>query len=135
MKDKPENTIAPEMAEKEFESMCDFFDVDLDEEFDAEGQAGFDRCKKKITKAIGDGRLTIGDNGAPTFVTKAGTALTFSEPTGATLLTKVSDDDPIRKMHAYVQSLTGGKASPAKLTVRDTGVLFAIVTLFMSELA
>lgn len=127
------DTIAPEMAEQEFNRMCGFFDVDTDD-IDDDGQKDFDRVKAKIVKAITKGKLTIADDGAPTYTSAAGTPLTFSAPTGATLMTKTPDEDPMRKMMAYVRALTGGKASPAKLTIPDTGVLIAIVTLFMSEL-
>lgn len=127
--------IAPEMAEQEFKRMCGFFDVDPEETLSGEEQVSFERVQNKITKAISKGTLMIADDGAPTYVTKQNTALTFKQPTGATLLVKTSDDDPMRKMLAYVVELTGGKATPAKLSVKDTGILMAIVTLFMSELA
>ena len=129
------DTIAPEMAEQEFKRMCGFFDVDSDEDMSDEEQAAFDRIKGKITSAIKNGSLALGVDGAPTYITKRGAALTFKEPTGATLLVKVSDDDPVRKMLAIAMDLTGGVTSPAKLSMKDTGVLAAIVNLFMSELA
>jgi hypothetical protein len=129
-------TIVPEMADIEFERLCGFFDVDTNTEGLAmDEKESMTDLSKKITRAIVCGGLTVGDDGAPTYVTKAGTALTFKAPTGATLLVKTADDDPIRKMLAIAMDLTGGKTSPAKLSIRDTGVLSAIVNLFMSELA
>lgn len=129
------DTIAPEMAEQEFYRMCGFFDVEPDHDLNDEEQESFDGIKKKIVKAICRGSLTVGEDGAPTYTTKKDTALTFKEPTGATLLVKTSDDDPVRKMIAIAMNLTGGKTSAARLSLRDTGVLSAIVNLFMSELA
>lgn len=129
------DTIAPEMAEQEFNRMCGFFEVDPDEAMDDTEQASLDQLKHKITTAIRAGKLSMGDDGAPTYVTKRGTSLTFKEPSGATLLVKVSDEDPVRKMLAIAMELTGGVTSPAKLSMKDTGVLAAIVNLFMSELA
>lgn len=124
------------MAEVEFGRVCEFFDVDTDTEGLAmDEKESMTGLAKKITRAIMCGDLTVGEDGAPTYVTKVGTALTFKAPTGATLLVKTADDDPVRKMLAIAMDLTGGKTSPAKLSIRDTGVISAIVNLFMSELA
>ena len=127
--------IAQEVAEQEFDRVCDFFDVDADAPMEDDEQESFSRLKAKIVRAISTGSLSINDNGAPTFVTKSGVELTFKEPTGATLLVKTKDDDPVRKMLAIAMELTGGKTSPSKLSIRDTSVLASIVNLFMSELA
>lgn len=130
-----ELTVAAEVAEQDFERICDFFDVELDESaLDAEDKADLAGIKSKIVKNICTGRLTVGDNGQPTYTLKDGTAMTFKQPTGAILLTKVKDNDANRKMFAIIVELTGGVSSPGKWTPRDTGVLMAIVNLFISEL-
>ncbi|ANO58041.1 hypothetical protein [Shewanella phage SFCi1] len=127
-----------ESADAEFESMCEFFDIDTDtDELDEDDLEAFERLKGKVTKALRIGSLVIGSNGQPTYTTKQGTAMTFKQPTGATLLADVKgkkDSVDQRRMFAIVCELTGNVASPGKWSMKDTGVLTSIVNLFLAEL-
>jgi len=131
------NKIDKESAEAEFSNMCEFFDIDTDtSDLDGDELEMFESLKGKVVKAICRGDLTIGTGGQPTYTTKAGTAMTFKQPTGAILLADVKgkDDGGQRKMFAMVCELTGGVSTPGKWTIRDTGVLTSIVNLFLAEL-
>tara|TARA_R100000541_G_scaffold18689_2_gene28558 strand:+ start:8611 stop:9021 length:411 start_codon:yes stop_codon:yes gene_type:complete len=134
------NQLDKESAEAEFNSMCEFFDIDTDtSDLDGDELETFERLKGKVVKALRKGTLTLGDGGQPTYTTKAGTAMTFRLPNGAILLTEVkgvgkNDGTGMRRMFSIIGELTGGVTSPAKLSLRDTGVLTSIVNLFLAEL-
>ena len=130
--------IAIEVAEAEYLRMCEFFDIDTDtSDLNEESLEDFERLKNKVVKAICGNSLTISEDGTPSYTTKKGVTLTFKEPNGATLLVKPPGKgvaDEMRKMFAILAELTGGKVTPAALSIRDTGVLMAIINLFISEL-
>lgn len=130
------SVIDKESAAAEFDNMCAFFDIDTDtSDLDGDSLEMYDSLRNKVIKAICRGDLCIGSDGAPTYTTKAGTAMKFKQPTGAILLADTKGiQDNQRKMFAMVCELTGGVSTPAKWTIRDTGVLTAIVNLFLAEL-
>lgn len=125
--------IAPEMAEAEFDRMCELLDIDLTtkDEADAESLA---TVRGTIVKAIQSGDMTIGDDGLPTLATKAGAALAFTMPTGATLLEgdKAPEGHGTRRTYLLIGALTRGKFTPAKCTVKEVSVLTAVMSLFLA---
>lgn len=124
-----------EMAEQEFERMCEAMGIDTDMGTeDGETVAGFNDLKRKVVKAIMQGTLSLTDDGRPVYTTMAGQRLEFSEMTGAVLITmdKVKTGENSAKMFAVIRELTGGAVKPAQLKPRDIGVLFALVALFLA---
>lgn len=137
-----EYKLDKDSADAEFGNMCEFFDIDTDtSDLDGEDLEAFTRLKGKVVKAVRVGSLVIAENGQPTYTTKDGLSMTFKRPTGAVLLTDVKgvgrggdDGAGMRRMYSIIGELTGGVASPSKLSIKDVGVLSSIVNLFLAEL-
>jgi len=127
------NKVAPEMAEQEFDRMCDSLDIDLEVTNDEDARS-LEAQRGKVVKAITSGALTIGDDGLPTLTTREGAALAFKMPTGATLLEadKAPAGQDQRRMYLLIGALTNGKFAPSKCTVKEVGVLMALTGLFMA---
>lgn len=127
--------IPAEMAEDEFSRMCTACSIDTDVSGDdEETQKGFEDLKRKIIKALMVGSLVVSDSGLPVYTTEAGTRLEFREMTGAILMSmdKVKDGENTKKMFTAISELTGGGVAPSKLKMKDTKILFALVSLFLA---
>lgn len=96
-----QDTIAPEMAEVEFERFVEAMDLDVDtSDMDAEDLTGFEKQKRRIINAIKNGSLVVNDNGEAVYTprnrkSKYNEAITFHERTGASLMAM----DGIKKNH------------------------------------
>lgn len=128
-----DNKIAPEMAEAEFDRMCEMLDIDVstDGEDDEKSLAA---TRQTIVKAIQTGAMTIGDDGLPTLTTKAGAAIAFTMPTGATLLEgdKAPEGHGTRRTYLLIGALTRGKFAPSKCTIKETTILTQVMSLFLA---
>lgn len=128
-------TMPLEMAEQEFERMCESYRIDADmSDGDEDSAKGFEEIKTKICKALMRGDLVLDDNSRPVYTTGEGTRLAFKRFTGAMLLSmdKVKGNDNTRRMYAFLSEITDGGIVPSKLDKRDVNVLFALGSLFLA---
>lgn len=127
--------IPAEMAEEEFIRMCDAAGIDHDMTGETqESIDGFNDIRRKIVKAFMLGDLVLSDAGLPIYTTTGGKRLEFREMTGAVLMSmdKVKDGENTKKMFTAISELTGGGVPPAQLKMKDTRVLFALVSAFLA---
>lgn len=84
--------IVPEMAALEFDRWAEEMALDLDtSNMDAEDLTQFDKQRRRLVKAIGDGHLVINENGEAVYTpqnkkTKHTDAITFHERTGSAVM-------------------------------------------------
>lgn len=132
------DTIALEVAEAEFARFVDLMAIDVDEsKMSEETLEGFNTQKGRIVRAICNGHLTINDDGEPTFTpqrVKEQSAITFFEPTGASLMAmdRKKQNEGVGKMFSTMADMT--KTSPktfSKMKVPDLNVCLAITSLFL----
>lgn len=132
------NNIALEVAEAEFTRFGDLMDLDLDPlDMDEEDKKGFEQQKKRVISAIQNGSLIINDNGEPVFTPQGEkdlNPLTFSEPTGASLMAmdRKKRTEDVAKLYASMADMTGSSSGIfSKMKMRDLKVCMAITTLFL----
>ena len=125
--------VAPEVAEQEFDRLCDMLGIDT-ETNSTDDEETLKAHRDRIVKAICKGALSIGDDGLPTVVTREGATLAFKMPTGATLLEadKAPAGQDQRRMFLLIGALTNGKFSPAKCTIQEVALLTSITALFLA---
>jgi hypothetical protein len=134
MKDK----IALEVAEQEFNRFADAMDLDVDtSSMDKEDSDGFNENKKRIITAIRHGSLVVNDLGQPVFTprrTNDAEAITFYEPTGASLMAmdRKKKTEDIGKFYAAMGDITKTHANIfSKMKMPDLRICMAITTLFL----
>jgi hypothetical protein len=131
------NVIPKEMAEQEFERMCQSRRVETDvEEMDKDARASFEWRKKLCLKALMRGELTVDGEGDPTYTppVQGSRALTFRKLTGATLISNDRAAGPMAAIAAAVAEAT--QTSPvevAKLDAKDFRFCCELVNLFLVE--
>ena len=130
--------VAKEVAEQDFNRFADSMDLDIDPVgMDAEDKKGFEQQKDRIIAAIQSGSLVINDSGEPVFTpqrTKGADAITFYEPTGASLMAmdRKKKTEDIGKLYASMGEMTRTHASTfSKMKMPDLKVCMAITTLFL----
>lgn len=126
--------LTQELAEEEFELLCEALLIDTDTSGeDEESVKSFETLKKKLVKALRLGSLTISDDGKPSYRTAAGKTLEFGQMNGSILMSmdRIKDGENTKKMFTAINELTGGGVSPSQLNMKDIGVLFALVSLFL----
>lgn len=134
------HTIAPEVAEEEFDNWVDAMDIDGDTDLmDSEDRKAFDRQKKRIVKAIMRGSLTFNDEGYAVYTpqhpkSKYEGAITFHERTGASLMATdgKKDNYDVTKTYAIMADMTKLPAKTfAGLAGSDIKVCEALYALLM----
>ncbi len=137
--------INEEMALVEFNRWCEAWDIDCDTDGMKEKELeNFEDLSRKLGRMIRLGRLTVGDDGDPTYHLKyAGEAgfetleaLTFRIPDGSAMATwdKFKPNQSVGKLNSYLGNMT--KQSPQvfiKMDNRDLLVCQAVVTLFLAS--
>lgn len=130
--------IAREVAEQEFNRFVEAMDLDVDPaDMDAEDKKGFEQQKDRIIAAVQSGSLVINDTGEPVFTpqrTEGAEAITFHEPTGASLMAmdRKKKTEDIGKLYASMGEITKTHASTfSKMKMPDLKVCIAITTLFL----
>lgn len=130
--------IAKEVAEQEFQRFVDAMDLDVDPAgMDEDDKKGFQQQKDRIIAAIQSGALVVNDNGEPVFTpqrTKDVDAITFHEPTGASLMAmdRKKKTEDIGKLYAAMGDITKTHASTfSKMKMADLKVCMAVTTLFL----
>lgn len=128
-------TMPPEMADQEFERMCEGYRIETDMSGEDEDSVkGFGELKAKICKAFVRGELVLSDEGRPIYTTGQGARLSFKAFSGAMLLAmdKAKAGDGTRRMYLFLSEITDGGLTPGKLDKRDVNVLFALGSLFLA---
>ena len=126
-------TVDQEVAEQEFSRMVELMDIDTNLE-DEDDRKGFEETKTKIVKAISKGRLVINENGEPIFTPKNGSAITFREPTGASLMAmdRRKKTEDIAKMYSVLGDVTKMPVKTfSSMPYSDLKICIAIITLFL----
>lgn len=130
--------IAKEVAEQEFNRFVDSMDLDVDPaDMDEDDRKGFNQQKDRVIAAIQSGALVIKDSGEPVFTpqrTNDADAITFHEPTGASLMAmdRKKKTEDIGKLYAAMGDITKTHANVfSKMKMADLKVCMAITTLFL----
>lgn len=127
--------IPADMAEQEFEKFAEAMDIDINvERMDDEDAKDFEGLKNKIVGAIMKGSLVISDNGEPVLSLSDGESLTFSEPTGASLMAtdKRKKTENVARLSVIMAEMCGVPVQVfAKMPMRDFKVCQSITTLFL----
>ena len=106
-------------------------------DMDAEDKKGFLEQRERIVKAVMSGALIVNDNGEPVYTparTKDADALTFHEPTGASLMAmdRKKKTEDVGKLYATMGDMTKTHANTfSKMKMPDLKVCMAITTLFL----
>ena len=130
--------IAKEVAELEFNRFVESMDLDVDQsDMDEDDKKGFLQQKDRILSAIQNGSLVVLDTGEPVYTpqrTNDAQAITFHEPTGASLMAmdRKKKTEDIGKLYAAMADITKTHASNfSKMKMADLKVCMAITTLFL----
>ncbi len=130
--------IAKEVAEQEFNRFVESMDLDVDPaDMDEDDRKGFTQQKDRVIAAIQSGALVIKDSGEPVFTpqrTNDADAITFHEPTGASLMAmdRKKKTEDIGKLYAAMGDITKTHANVfSKMKMADLKVCMAITTLFL----
>lgn len=130
--------VAIEVAEKEFERFVDSADLDVDTaHMDADDQAGFEKTKRRLLRAICDGSLIINEKDEPVYTPKNTDdvePITFHERTGASIMAMdgKKKNHNVAQMYAIMGEMT--KRHPntfAKLVGIDIKICESIFMLLM----
>jgi hypothetical protein len=132
-----EVTIAPEVAEDEFQRFAEGMDLDVDPTgLSDEDKSSLEDSKRRIIRAMLKGQLVINEKCEPVFTPKSGgKPITFYEPDGAALMAtdmKKKGHD-MAKTYAAMAAMT--KENPTRFSSmpgRDLKVCTAIFALFMA---
>ena len=130
--------VAKEVAEQEFNRFVESMDLDVDPaDMDEDDRKGFNQQKDRVIAAIQFGALVIKDSGEPVFTpqrTNDADAITFHEPTGASLMAmdRKKKTEDIGKLYAAMGDITKTHANVfSKMKMADLKVCMAITTLFL----
>jgi hypothetical protein len=131
-----QEVVAKEVAEAEFDRLCDAHGVERDEaSMSEEEREDFGKLKSRIVKSVQTGRLTIGNDGEVTFSpeTPGISPLVFRPATGATFIAMDGRGDKPPGQNTRVQlgitELTrSAPGTIAKLRAPDLNVCAAAAT-------
>lgn len=136
-KPKAPPKIAREVAEAEFERMCDARRIEHDaSELTDDEKAEWLELRGSLVRMIMRGALVVGENGDPTYTPPGGPALTFHPATGATLMALETHPGgkTIANMMAALTEMTRTDAGTfAKLLAPDAQACSRIGKLFLAD--
>lgn len=131
----PEEKMATEVAEQEFERFLDAMDLASERDsLTGDDLESLQAHKSRMVDAMRKGKLVIDDYGQPVFTPTDGEPITFYEPTGASFMAmdQSKDGQNIHKMIAYMADMTRTSAATfSKMKERDFKVCRAVVLLFL----
>ena len=137
--DEEKFKLSEESASKEVQKILDYYDIDIDKDFDAEYKKIFEQSIAKAIKAVRLGRLSVkvDDNGISiTQSLKNGkTSLTYREIDGRAKLATatVGKDDSFGKIYEIMGSLSGlGSSAIAEMKGVDLSLCECLGTIFLS---
>lgn len=130
--------IAKEVAEQDFERFAESMDLDVDpSNMDEDDLKGFNQQKDRVIAAIQSGSLVVNDKDEPVFTpqrTNDAAAITFHEPTGASLMAmdRKKKTEDVGKLYAAMGDITRTNAKTfSTMRMADLKVCMAITTLFL----
>lgn len=132
------NKVAAEVCEQEFDRFVEENDILIESDsMSKEDQDEFKTQKSYILRAMSRGALIINDKGEPVYTPSRvadAPALTFREPTGATLMAmdRKKQNEDIGKMYVTMGDMAGVTAKTfSQMKMADLKVCMAIATLFL----
>lgn len=135
IRDLRESKIALEVAEAEFERMCDSRRIDTNvAEMDDDDASSFEAIRKRVLRAIQRGELVVSENGDPVYTPPGGKPITFYKPTGATFMAMDGKNDgPMARTVSAMHEMTRtGRGEFSKLEAPDFQLCTALATLFLA---
>lgn len=135
--------IAKDAAEAEFVRFCDEMDIDIDkDDMTTEDLEGFEDGRRKIIRAITQGKLAIDDDGQPVLTLDdvdskncGVNSITFYEPRGSEYMAidgKKKSQDMKKQMDLLAAMTKQSASSFGKMRGRNFKICMAIVGFFMS---
>ena len=132
------NKIAKEVAEAEFERFVEANDLLVGtDNMDKEDRDSLDEQRGRIVRAIEVGAMVINEDGEPVFTPQRcqdAKALTFHEPTGASLMAmdRKKKNEDVGKLYATMGDMTRTDAKTfSSMKMADLKVCIAVTTLFL----
>lgn len=133
------STVSKDVAEAEFARFIEANALLVETPgMSDEDRASFAEQKTRITRAMEQGALMINDQGEPVFTpqrTKDAEALTFHEPTGASLMAmdRRKRGEDIAKLYSTMADMTRTDAKVfSKMAMADLKVCMAVTALFLA---
>lgn len=130
-------TVAREVAEQEFVRMCESRRIDLDDsEWTDQEKEKFGEERKNIVDLIRRGRLTVAEDGTPTYTADGGKTFTFYIPTGATFMAMESHapNKQVSNTVAAVTEMTQSSAGEiSSLPVWDFRAVMRVGSFFLEQ--
>lgn len=129
--------IAREVAEAEFDRFIEANDILVDDSMEKEDRDAFNEQKARIVRAIEVGAMVVNEAGEPVYTpqrTKDAEALTFHEPTGASLMAmdRKKKNEDVGKLYATMGDMTRTDAKTfSNMKMADLKVCMAVTTLFL----
>src|SRR5690606_13016685 len=129
--------IAKDVAEQEFERMCDAFRIDYStNELGEKDLEEWTELRGKIVQVLRTGALIVGEDGKPTYTPPiGGDSLTVHPPTGATLMAlETYGQKNISNLVAAMAEMTRRDRSLfGKMAKPDFNVCSKLATLFLGD--
>ena len=133
-----ETKVSQDVAEQEFERFVEANSLMLEfPGMDKEDKDSLNEQKARIVHAIMSGAMVINEDGEPVFTpqrTKDAAALTFHEPTGASLMAmdRKKRNEDVGKLYATMGDMTRTDAKTfSGMKMADLKVCIAVTTLFL----
>jgi hypothetical protein len=129
--------VAREVAEADFDRMCDAFRVDRDtSELDADDLKEWLAIREQIVRDMMRGLVIVGDDGRPTFTPPGSSkAFTFNKPTGGTLM--ALETHPGKQIGNMIAAMTDmlqlDRGELSKMDARDVQTLSRLAKVFLAE--
>jgi hypothetical protein len=128
--------IAKEVAEQEFERLCEANRIDHDtSELSEKDKEDFVTLRRDIVRDLQIGTLIVGDDGRVTYTPPgASSGFTFNSPTGATLIAGRSKTNDIEGMCLALAEMTRtDRGTFSKLHVKDFAACQRLFNLFLAD--
>lgn len=134
--------LAPEVAESEFSRFAESWELDDDvTSMEEEDRESFNTLKRRLTRAIRNGRLRVEDDSTLKFTLidpkiPEIPEITFKIPTGSAVLAwdKYKERQAIHKLNAFMGEMSGQSPTLfAGMDGRDLKIAQAIAQLFLGS--
>ena len=129
--------VAEDVAAVEFKRMCEAFRVDDNtSNLDEAELANWNELRGDIIRDICRGALVIDTEGRPVFTPQGGKAITFSPPTGATIIaleTHGKDKQISNTVAAMCDMTETNRGDFARMPARDFQACSRLAKLFLAD--
>lgn len=137
MSTQNEIKLSKESAEKEFDKLLDYYEIE-EEDLGKGQKRALNAMKPIIIKGIQKGKISVGENDSGEFtikqVLKSGTEVIYKELDGKAKveMEKVSEDQPLTRCYVLMGYLSGiGTAGIHKFRAKDIARAEAIGTMLL----